>query len=75
MAEGRPNYMCYLLRMWREDEGEAPVWRASLQSHRDTARRGFASLEDLFEFLRRQTGVSADQDAPTPHSGVDTGIC
>ena len=61
MAEKRVNqegrYLSYLLRLWQESAGDPPLWRASLESPRTGARRGFASLEDLFAFLERETGA------------------
>jgi hypothetical protein len=52
------DYVSYMLRMWRDDgdekaaaSTEAP-WRASLQSPRTSEMVGFASLDDLFDFLR-----------------------
>ena len=64
------DYLSYLLRLWREDdgggehrEGAEPdqaggkaVWRASLESVRTGERQSFASLEELFDFLREQVG-------------------
>jgi hypothetical protein len=54
------GYVSYMLRMWHDvgDEKaaastEAP-WRASLQSPRTGEMVGFASLDDLFGFLRDQ---------------------
>ena len=60
------DYYSYLLRMWRDsgDEGAAPskktLWRASLQDPHTGQRAGFANLEKLFSFLRRETGESPD---------------
>ena len=53
------NYFAYLRRLWRESGGdlprdESPQWRASLQDPHSGERVGFASLEDLFGFLRRE---------------------
>ena len=56
------DYQSYLLRLWREND-EEKGWRASLESSRTGERRGFARLDDLFRFLRRQTGVLPDTDA------------
>ncbi len=62
MAREQPDYVSYLLRLWREsgDGGvyrgdEKAVWRASVESSLSGERVGFANLEELFEFLRRQT--------------------
>jgi hypothetical protein len=54
-----PTYFSYLLRIWRVADGEQPVWRASLENPVSGERRGFATLEELFAFLRRAS-------APTP---------
>jgi hypothetical protein len=64
----QPGYLSYLLRLWQVDtEGVGPqergtVWRASLESSLTGKRQGFASLDELFEFLQRQTGTVADVD-------------
>jgi uncharacterized protein (TIGR02246 family) len=51
--------MSYLLRLWQTEHDRALVWRASLESAsgsgRPGKRRGFASLDELFEFLERET--------------------
>ena len=54
--EPRQRYLSYLLRMWQTSEGEAQTWRASLQSPGSENRQGFASLQDLFDFLETETG-------------------
>lgn len=59
MNQGAPIYFSYLLRIWRVTDGEQPVWRASLENPVSGERRGFATLEELFAFLRRAS-------APTP---------
>lgn len=50
----QPDYLSYLLRLWRVSDGEAPTWRALLKSSRTGQQVGFGSLEALFEFLREQ---------------------
>jgi hypothetical protein len=59
------GYLSYLLRMWQEssDAGaglwkEVP-WRASLQSPGTGDLVGFASLDDLFDFLRVQSELES----------------
>ena len=32
MSPEQPDYLSYLLRMWREDGEESTKWRASLES-------------------------------------------
>lgn len=68
MAKGRPDYLSYLLCLWRvSGDGESlgmgsgAIWRASLESTRTGERRGFASLEELFDFLRKETGERAEE--------------
>ena len=56
------DYLSYLLRLWRVNE-EKTVWRASLESSHTGGRRGFASLDDLFDFLRSQTGTVLDANS------------
>lgn len=48
------RYLSYLLRLWREEGGNLPVWRASLESPRTGERYGFASLDALFNFLEAE---------------------
>ena len=44
--------MAYLLRLWQVRCKEGTTWRASLESARSGERLGFASLNELFDFLR-----------------------
>jgi hypothetical protein len=57
MAKQRTQrrYLSYLLRLWQTGDGEEQVWRASLQEPGSEARRGFASLQELLDFLNAQT--------------------
>lgn len=62
------DYVAYLLRMWRDSDDEEPpcpqqtAWRATLQSPHSGDRVGFANLDDLFDFLRGQTGSKPEAD-------------
>jgi hypothetical protein len=38
------------------------VWRASLEDARTGERQGFASIEALLVFVRRQTSIERDLD-------------
>jgi hypothetical protein len=49
------RYLSYLLRLWQTSDRGKQVWRASLESPGTGERQGFASLEDLFNFLQAQT--------------------
>jgi hypothetical protein len=63
------DYIAYLLRLWRTGDSSAGVWRASLESPGSGERRGFANVQDLFEFLKRQMdedeAPSADAEPPS----------
>ncbi len=54
MTTERPRYLAYMLRLWQAGSDEELTWRASLESPHTGERRGFASLEALFEFLEEQ---------------------
>jgi hypothetical protein len=68
MDKQTPDYHSYLLRLWRVNGGAAsssyrePVWRASLEHPLSGERVGFASVDDLVEYLRRQTAALPDTD-------------
>ena len=55
MSAKQPRYLSYLLRMWQTRDGSEQIWRVSLESSDTRERRGFANLEDLFDFLQAQT--------------------
>lgn len=66
-VRGQRDYISYLLRLWRVsgDEGsrhmaEGAEWRASLTDPHSGRRHGFASLEELFEFLRAEIGKPSE---------------
>jgi hypothetical protein len=56
------DYQSYLLRLWRVDEGENGV-QASLESTHTGERRGFASLEAMLDFLRRQMAAQSERSS------------
>jgi hypothetical protein len=57
MIEPDRAYMAYLLRLWRVKDRGTVGWRASLESPHTGESQGFNNLDDLFTFLRRQTGA------------------
>lgn len=61
MGKEQPDYISYLLRVWRSN-GDKTDWRASLQNPHTGERIGFASIDELCIFLRRQTGVAPDSE-------------
>jgi hypothetical protein len=56
-TKGGEPYLSYLMRLWRVSDEEEPVWRASLKSAHSGERLGFAGLEELFDYLRAETGL------------------
>ena len=72
MMKQQPDYLSYLLRLWRVSDAEESrpprrkaTWRVSLEDPHTRERQGFAGLDELFEFLRRQIGTNRDWvDAP-----------
>lgn len=61
-SEEQRDYLSYLLRLWKESDGARPVWRASLKSSHTGEKVGFGSLEEMYEFLRRETGTLSGAD-------------
>jgi hypothetical protein len=57
MTGPRSSYRSYLLRLWQTTSGGEWVCRASLESAQSGKRMGFATLDDLFGFLRRSCGA------------------
>jgi hypothetical protein len=64
-TEAQPDYLAYLLRLWRVNDAGKPVWRASLESPHSGEQRVFPSPEAAFDFLRTQMGL-APADPTTP---------
>ncbi|MHB1134209.1 MAG: hypothetical protein ACYC4L_17715 [Chloroflexota bacterium] len=81
MACAREPYLSYLLRLWLA-EGEQTAWRASLENPTTAERHGFATLEELIDFIRAETAERAAEGdweregqlqrrvAPGPATGV-----
>ena len=63
MTEKKPRYLSYLLRLWETGDDREQIWRASLESPGSGKRRGFADLQELFDFLYEQIA----QAGPTLH--------
>jgi hypothetical protein len=61
MPTQEPRYLAFMLRLWQARDNEEMVWRASLEDPHSGERRGFASLEMLFAFLKEQTQGNATQ--------------
>ena len=59
----RREYLSYLLRLWQVSEGAERAWRASLRRAGTEEVVGFAGLEELFAFLRAETGAGESEGA------------
>ena len=66
----RGRYVSYMLRLWETTDGEARVWRASVECPGTGERLGFSSLHGLIEFLEAQTG---HHDGRLSRRGTDCG--
>ncbi len=49
-----PKYHSYLIRLWQESAGKKTAWRFVLINLAQNEQRGFASLEQLVTFLKKQ---------------------
>ncbi len=63
MANEQPEYLAYLLRLWRVTAVGAPVWRASLEDPHSGEQRIFPDLGTLYAFLQAQTAGPAPEKA------------
>jgi hypothetical protein len=54
------GYRAYLLRLWRIEDGEKAIWRASLQDVRTGQRLGFADLDEAIAHLRKEIRSAPD---------------
>ena len=71
MGSSERPYLSYLLRLWREGNGKAPTWRASIEDAHTGGRQGFATLGLLFAFLEGETvGTDAATADDTSEEGA-----
>ncbi len=64
MSNNLQHYHAYLLRIWREEEGMP--WRATLQNPHTGEQEGFASVEQLINFIRTKTGEDTASGNSSP---------
>jgi hypothetical protein len=69
MTEPRDGYSSYLLRLWQTAGDGERVCRASLESAHSSERVGFASLDALMSFLRRECRVAPGGEQGASGSG------
>lgn len=69
------RYISYLLRLWQTKSKGKLVWRMSLEHPHTHERQGFASLEELCDFLAQEIGhVAQDDVSPSDSSkAIDRG--
>ena len=62
------RYQSYLIRLWRSENDEAPIWHASTEDTMTGERRNFAGITQLFRFLEQQTSEqqTAEPTQPAP---------
>lgn len=65
-----PDYLSYLLRLWRVSDDEEPAWRASLKSSHTGQQVGFGSLDALFDFLQEQAGLPPAAGGGRPKESI-----
>ena len=60
MVEKQREYLAYMLRIWSVTDTGKIFWRASVENAQTGERRGFANLDDLFEYLRSQAAAMSE---------------
>ena len=53
MSCAEANYQSYMLRLWRIKDSKRYTWRASLENVENGELTGFATLQELIEFLQK----------------------
>jgi hypothetical protein len=64
------DYLSYLLRLWRAEK-DGQNWHAMLQDVSTGEHVSFATLDDLFDFLRSELGISQASEQSTGSAGTD----
>jgi hypothetical protein len=59
-SSGRQNYQSFLLRLWSGGGQTGRRWRAALVNPRTGEQLWFSSPDHLFDFLKDQTVVLAE---------------
>jgi hypothetical protein len=69
VSKEKRRYISFLLRLFGTESKGDLVWRASLENSHAGERWGFASLDELFVFLRQQTAGTSDSSAGRGEAG------
>jgi hypothetical protein len=48
------QYQAYLVRIWSVKKTEGVIWHAFITNAHTSESRGFANLDELFDYLRQQ---------------------
>ena len=56
MSKQRPHTV-YLLSLWQASTADEPTWRAWLENPCTGQRRGFATLEELMQYLQHEISL------------------
>jgi len=48
------QYQAYLLRIWPVKRTEGVIWHAHITNAHTSESRGFANLDEMFDYLRQQ---------------------
>lgn len=56
------EYVSYLLRLWKKEHRQGPVWRASLEDVR-TRERVYLDMDGLLRFLQGHFAESGPDEA------------
>ena len=65
MQPAHPDYMTYLLRLWRAGDADGTAWRAALENPHSGERQVFRDLAALFAFLEEKTQKLAPRQEET----------
>jgi hypothetical protein len=58
------EYRAFLLRLWCDEEQQAPAWRCSLEDTATRQRRGFEDIEALASYLRSAFAIALEDPPP-----------
>jgi len=72
MDNKQPRYLAYMLRLWQVGSGMKRLGGRPLESPHTGERLGFASLEALFAFLGKQTGLKPPSSEEPPAAPSQT---
>jgi hypothetical protein len=71
MDEQERHSISFLLRLWQVTNGDRSGWRASLEAL-GGERLAFASIDDLYVYLRWQAGLHSEENDSRTGKGEST---